>query len=341
MSFQVTIQTSGHRFDVNPGESIVDAALRAGLMIPYSCRGGTCGSCLGEVLSGEVDYPQGLPPGLTAAEASSGKALFCQARARSDLTLAVREIREASQIAPRKLPCRVMKIEPLCHDVRRLYLKTPGSERLQYLPGQYIDILLGGGRRRGFSLAGTPDSSDLLELHIRRVPGGTFTGFVFEELKEGALLRLEGPFGQFYLREDSPRPLILMAGGTGFAPIKGILERAFQLGITRAMHFYWGVRSRRDLYLDDLARRWAEEHGNFRYIPVLSEPAADDAWDGRRGWVHEAVLADHPVLSGFDCYMSGPPPMIEAARGAFTDRGLPAGQLFFDAFDFATDPTSA
>lgn len=336
-SYTVTLQPGGHSFSVEPGESVLTAALRQGLVIPYSCRGGTCGSCMGKVLSGRVDYADGLPPALSEAEAASGSALFCQARACSDLTIAVREVRQGSDIPPRKLPARVVKIEDLSHDVRRLYLKTPGSERLQFLAGQYIDILLPGGKRRGFSLANAPHDDELLELHVRLVPGGQFTRYVFEEMKEGALLRLEGPFGQFYLRKESPRPILLMGGGTGFAPLKGIIEHAFHVGVDRPMHLYWGVRARRDLYLDALPRRWAESHPNFSYVPVLSEPAAEDDWRGETGLVHQALLRHHPRLADYDVYMSGPPPMIEAAKREFLMHGLPSERLYFDSFDFAKD----
>jgi CDP-4-dehydro-6-deoxyglucose reductase len=337
MSYEIIFEPSGQKISAEAGENVLAAALRQGLMIPYSCRGGTCGSCMGKVLHGQIDYPHGLPPAITAAEAGAGGVLLCQARTQSDLRLQVREIRQAGDIVPRRLPARVVKIEQLAHDVRRLYLRTPGNERLQFLAGQYLEILLPGGKRRGFSLANAPHDDELLELHIRRVPGGQFTAQVFETMKEGALLRLEAPLGQFYLREDSPRPILLMAGGTGFAPIKGMLEHAFHLGIDRPMHFYWGVRSKRDLYLDALPRQWAEQHANFHYTPVLSEPLPEDAWDGRIGLVHNMLLVDHPQLQGYDLYMSGPPGMIAAARRDFAAHGLDPQHLHFDSFEFAGD----
>ncbi len=217
----------------------------------------------------------------------------------------------------------------------RLYLKLPNTERLQFLAGQYVDVLLADGRRRGFSLANPPHADDLLELHIRQVPGGFFTGFVFERMKDKALLRFQGPLGTFFLREDSPRPVILIGGGTGFAPLKGMLEHAFHSGWNRPLHLYWGARAKVDLYLDELPRRWIKEHPEFRYTPVLSEPRPEDDWQERTGWVHEAVAADYPDLSGHDVYMSGPPPMIEAARRVFAEQGLPSGQVFYDAFEFS------
>ncbi len=337
MSYTVTIQPSGHQISVNAGETVIDAALRQGIMIPYSCRGGTCGSCMGEVLSGEITYPDGLPPAITEAEAAEGKALFCRAQPLSDLEIRVREVRRGTDIVPRKVPARVVEIEDLSHDVRRLLLKMPANMRMPFFAGQYIDVLLPGGKRRGFSLANAPHDDDLLELHVRLVAGGQFTRFVFEEMKEGTLLRLEGPFGQFYLREDSDRPILMMGGGTGFAPLKGILEHAFQIGVGRPMHLYWGVRARRDLYLDALPRQWEREHPNFRYTPVLSEPEPGDDWQGRTGLVPEVLLADHPQLADYDVYMSGPPAMISAAKQLFLAHGLDPAHLYYDSFDFAPD----
>ncbi|WP_440997605.1 CDP-6-deoxy-delta-3,4-glucoseen reductase [Arhodomonas sp. SL1] len=339
MSYRVRIENTRHEFTVDEGESVLDAALRQGLILPYSCRGGTCGTCMGKVVEGEVRYPDDRrPPALSEAEEAVGQALFCQARPASDLAIEVREVRSAEDIQPRKLPCRVERLDELAHDVRRLWLRTPGNERLQFLPGQYIDFLLRGNRRRSFSLANPPHDDELLEIHVRQVPDGRFTGYVFQELKERALLRFEGPFGTFFLREDSPRPILMMAGGTGFAPIKSMLEHAFHHGFDRPIHFYWGVRGRRDLYLAELPEHWAAAHEHFHYTPVLSEPDPGDDWQGRTGFVHEAVLADYPDLSAYDVYMSGPPPMIDAARTAFLIHGLDPDHLYFDAFDYAVDP---
>lgn len=337
MSYIVTIQPSGHQISVNEGESIIDAALRQGIVIPYSCRGGTCGTCMGEVISGELSYPNGLPPAITEAEAAAGQALFCTATPRSDLEIRVREVRAGTDIVPRKLPARVVEITELSHDVRRLLLRPPANLRMPFFAGQYIDILLPGGRRRGFSLANAPHDDEFLELHVRLVAGGQFTKHVFSDMQEGALLRLEGPFGQFYLREDSERPILLMGGGTGFAPLKGILEHAFQIGVQRPMHLFWGVRAKRDLYLDDLPRQWAQAHPQFRYTPVLSHPEPADQWQGRTGLVPDVLLADYPDLSGYDIYMSGPPAMIEAAKQTFAEHGLDPAHLFYDSFDFAPD----
>lgn len=341
MNYKVTIEPSGHSFTVEDGESVLAAALRQGLMIPYSCRGGTCGTCMAKIVEGEIRYPgDQLPPALGEKESKVGQALLCQAEALSDLSIEVREVRTAGEIIPRKLPCRVARMEPLAHDVMRLYLKLPDTERLQFLAGQYIDILLRDGRRRSYSLANAPHDDIYLELHVRNVPGGEFSSRVFGDMKAKALLRLEGPLGSFYLREESDRPILMVAGGTGFAPVKSMLEHAFALGLERPIHFYWGVRAHRDLYMDELLRQWAEEHPNFRYTPCLSEAEPDDHWDGRIGLVHNMLLQDYSDLGGHDIYMSGPPGLISAARRDFAERGMDENRLFFDSFDYAADNRS-
>ena len=336
MPYHVTLQPSGHGFLVAEHESVLDAALREkGSVLPYGCRNGTCGSCMGAIVSGAVVYPDGRPPALSEREEAEGKALLCQARPRSDLVIEAREVKSGQDLPVKILPCRVERRELLAPDVMRLYLKPPSSERLQFLAGQYVDILLADGRRRGFSLANAPHADEALELHVRHVPGGFFTDYVFNKMKDKALLRFQGPLGTFFLREESSRPIVLMGGGTGFAPLKGMLEHAFHIGLDRSLHLYWGARARIDLYLDELPRQWEKERANFRYTPVLSEPRPEDDWTGRTGWVHEAVAADYPDLSGYEVYMSGPPPMIDAAKSTFAARGLPEDQLFYDSFDYS------
>lgn len=337
MSFKVRIEPSGHSFCVEYDETILDAALRHGFALPYGCRNGACGSCKGKLIEGDVSYGENFPPALSDDEMERGLALFCSARPKGDLVIEVREIGAAKDIPVKVLPCRVAKMERLNDDVMRLYLKLPATERLQYLAGQYIDFLLKDGRRRSFSIANAPHDDELLELHIRRVEGGRFTSEVFSKLKEKAILRFEGPLGSFFLREDSRGPIILMAGGTGFAPIKGIIEHAISEGMTRPMHLYWGARARADLYLDSLARQWAREHAHIDYTPVLSAPKPDDDWHGRRGYVHEAILADFGDLGPYQIYASGPPQMVKAGQTAFTERGLDPDNYFFDSFEYAAD----
>lgn len=333
MAFQVTIQSSGHQFSVESGETILDAALREGIGLPYGCRNGACGSCVASLISGAVRYPGGKPDAYTTAD----ETVICQAHPNSDLVIQVREVEAQRDITVKMLPCRAEHLQRLSHDVMLVQLKLPQTERLQFLAGQYIEFLLKDGRRRAFSIANPPHHDDYLELHIRHVPGGSFTGHVFDQMKDRALLRIEGPFGAFYLREDSPRPVLLIGGGTGMAPLKSILEHAFHIGFDRPVHLFWGVRARRDLYLGDLPREWEQRYPNFSYTAVLSEPADGDRWHGATGQVTEAVIERYPELGSFDIYMSGPPAMIEAATPAFAAHGAQPDHMFSDAFEFARD----
>ena len=312
--------------------------MRADLLIPYGCRNGACGSCKGELLEGEVDYGPHQASTLTDDEKRAGLALFCCARPRSDVTIRVREVRRAGDIPVKRLPVRVESIERAAPDVAVVRLKLPATERLQYLAGQYVDFLLKDGKRRSFSLATPPHDDTLLELHIRHIPGGFFTDPLFTTFKGREILRIEGPLGGFHLREDSDKPMIFVAGGTGFAPIKAMLLHAFHHEVDRPMVLYWGARALADLYLPQLPAQWQVEHPNFTFIPVLSEPGPDDAWPGRTGFVHQAVLDDFADLSGYQVYACGAPGMVEAARGSFTGtRGLPADEFFADSFTYAAE----
>ena len=335
MTYQVTIQNSGHRFGVEPFESILEAALRQGIILPYGCRNGACGSCMGTVTRGAVEYPSGAPDALSDADAAQHKALFCQAHPASDLTIQVREVDAAKDIEVRTLPCRVNKLEHLAHDVIRIYLKLPDTERLQFLAGQYIDVLLKDHAPRAFSIANAPHDDRFIELHIRNVSGGYFSAQVFNQMREKAMLRVTGPLGTFFLREDSDRPAILIGGGTGFAPIKGILEHAFHSGVQKPLHLFWGVRAKRDLYLEELPARWLQDHPNFSYTPVLSEPMPEDNWSGATGYVSDTVIREYPDLAGHDVYMGGPPVMVEAGHKLFMQHGLDESRFFSDAFEYA------
>ncbi|MGD8407593.1 MAG: CDP-6-deoxy-delta-3,4-glucoseen reductase [Thiohalophilus sp.] len=338
MSFSVKVEPSGHTFPVEENEPILDAALRHGLGLPYGCRNGACGSCMGKVAEGKIAYPNGERPlAITEEQDKAGMALFCQARASSNLVIETREVASGQDIQIRKLPTRIAEMSRLNHDVMLLKLKLPSTERLQFLAGQYVDFVLKDGRRRSFSLANAPHDDEYLELHIRHIEGGRFTGEVFDKMKVKDILRIEGPFGGFYLREESDRPMIFMAGGTGFAPIKGMLEHAFAMGIDRPMHLYWGVRAMRDLYMPELPERWEREYSNFTYTPVLSEPLPEDNWQGRTGYVHEALIQDHPQLAGYEIYASGPPPMVYAGQDVFPKHDLDLDHYFSDAFEYNKD----
>ncbi len=334
--YQITLTPSGHTFQVAADETVLEGALRQGIGLPYGCRNGACGSCKGIIVSGEFDYGVYQERTLSADEKSQGKALFCVGKPCSDMTLNVKEIGGASDIQIRTLPCRVEKKEFVAPDVAVLSLKLPAQERLQFMAGQYLDILLKDGKRRSFSMANAPHHDQFVELHIRLIPDGQFSGYVFNEMRDRAILRFEGPLGTFFLREDSDKPIIFMAGGTGFAPIKAVIEHALYTHIDREMVLYWGCRSLQDIYMRELPAQWQLEHPNFTFIPVLSDPKAEDNWQGRCGFVHQAIMDDFDSLAGYQIYACGAPIMIELGQKAFVAKGLPEDEFFADSFTYAT-----
>lgn len=335
--FKVSLANGERSFLVTEGETILTAALRQGVMLPYSCKNGTCGSCKGNVLEGEVHYPFHPPLALEREDYAAGRALMCQAEPLEDLVIQVREIEAVRDIEVRMLPARVIEKSQLSPSVIRLRLKLPRNQRLQFLAGQYVDVLLQGGKRRAFSIASCPSLEDEIELHIRHVEGGDFTGYVFDTMKVLDIVRFEGPLGNFFVRNDDPqRPMIMLGGGTGFAPLKSMIENLLEHGDKREIHLYWGARKREELYLDELPRQWAREHAHIHYHQAVSEE--DHTGEGYfAGLAHEAVLADHPNLAGFDVYMSGPPGMIDAARQALREHGLNPDRLYYDSFEFGLD----
>jgi CDP-4-dehydro-6-deoxyglucose reductase len=331
MTCQVTIKPSNHVFTVSGDETILDGALREGFPIAYGCRDGACGSCKGKVLEGRVDYGDYQEKALSDDDKKKGYALFCQAKPLTDVVIECREISAIKDIQVRTLPCRLQRLEKLAPDVMMLHLRLPASERLQFLAGQYIDILTKSGLRRSLSLANPPHDDAVLQLHLRDY-GGPFSRYVFDTLKEKDILRIEGPLGTFFLREESDKPIILLASGTGFAPIKAIIEHAIHKKIKRPMTLYRGCRVRADLYLSELAENWATFH-SIRYIPVLSDAKPDDHWKGRTGLVHRTVMEDFPDMSGYQIYACGAPIVIESARRDFVEQcKLPADEFYADAF---------
>ncbi|MES0873220.1 2Fe-2S iron-sulfur cluster-binding protein [Sinimarinibacterium thermocellulolyticum] len=326
-------------FEVSPDETVLQAGLRHHLALPFGCQSGGCASCRVRKLEGLVEYPF-PPPGLSAAEVEAGYILMCLARPRSDLLLDLHQPPQLDALRPRQLPCRVQSRTWLAHDVLGLSLKLPrgsaSAGAFTWMPGQYIDLLLDDGRRRSFSLANAPQvdaTNPTLELHIRVAPGGRFAQWAAHEMPERAILRFEGPLGAFYLRDDAARPTVMVAGGTGIAPIHAMLEALTRDACERRVYLYWGVRAQRDLYLHERLTQWSRRHAWLRYVPVLSEP--EPGWDGATGLVHEAVLRAHPVLRGFAAYLSGPPAMVRAGKQAFAAAGLDADHLFYDSFDYA------
>ena len=339
MAFRITIEPEKIKFQAEQGETLLEAALRQSVELPYGCRSGNCGSCAARIIKGEVDY-ESQPAALTEERRAQGEAILCKAYPRSDITL-YHEHTGDHVMPVRSLRCRIEEKKQLNHDVIGLKIKLAGDERLQYLAGQYVEFILQDGRRRAFSIANAPHKDELIEFHIRHVPGGVFTDHLFEDMPDRGMLRIEGPMGSFYLREDSDRPVILMGGGTGFGPLKAIIEHAVYTGFSRPIHLYMGVRALRDLYMQDMVEGWLKQCANLRFIAVLSDALPEDNWQGETGFVHDIVARDHADLSPFDIYMSGPPPMINAALEVFLVQGAQREHMFSDAFEYSVDAAAA
>lgn len=331
--FEISSVPCGHVVTARQGETILEASLRQDINLPYICRDGACGACKGTILKGTVDYGTYQEGVLTDAEKAAGKALFCCAKPLSDLSIECHEVDELKRFPIKSLKFRVQKMTRAAQHVMLLDLRHEGDERFNFIAGQYVAVQLDDGTKRSYSVANAPYESDRLELHIRQVPGGKFTGHVFNDgMKEGDVLQVEGPYGSFFLHEDSDKPIIFMAGNTGFAPIKSMVEHAFKIGLNRPMALYWGVKTPADFYLMDLPEKWQQEHDNFKFIPVLSESKPEYNWQGRTGLVTEAILQDYPELNNHQIYACGPPAMVDAGRAPFMGRGLPEDQYFSDAF---------
>ena len=339
MSFKVTLQPSGRSFEVARDEPVLAAAIRAGVGLPYGCRDGACGSCKSRLVEGRVIHGVHQHKALSIAEEEEGWTLTCCATPQTDLVIEARTVPGAGEFAVQKMPCRIASIARPAPDVAVLKLQLPANVVLKYHAGQYIEFILRDGARRSYSKANAPHRAvEGLELHVRHMPGGKFTDHVFGGLKEKDILRLEGPFGSFYLREDSERPIVLLASGTGFAPIKAIVEQMQFKAITRPAVLYWGCRTRADLYLHDWAVETAAAMPSLRYVPVLSEPKPEDAWTGRTGFVHHVVMEDLPDLGAHEVYACGAPIMVDSAQRDLVARcGLPADCFYADAFTSEAD----
>lgn len=339
MSFHVTVQPSGRAFDVPNDETILNAAMREGVGLPYGCKDGACGSCKCKMLDGRVVHGQHQDKALSADEEAAGFILTCCAKPQTDVVLESRTVVGAGDHPVIKMPCRVASITRAAPDVALLNLQLPANNTFGYRAGQYVEFILRDNSRRCYSMASAPQASNSeIELHIRHMPGGKFTDHVFGALKEKDILRVEGPFGTFFLREDTDKPIVLLASGTGFAPIKALIEHMRAQGITRTVTLYWGARVKADLYLNDWAEQAASEMPQLRYVPVLSDATPADAWGGRTGFVHQAVMADHPDLSGYEVYACGAPIMVDSARRDFVAQcGLPGEAFFADSFTSEAD----
>jgi len=344
----VRIDPQGRTLRVAASAPVLEAALAAGLNLPHSCKSGHCGSCRAQLVSGDIRYPNGRPLGLSPEEERNGYVLLCQARALSDLVVQARLVASVADVEIKTLPARIARLTPLAPDVMQVLLRLPAVERLRFHAGQYLDVLLEGGRRRSFSIASPPHDNEFLELHVRRVSGGGFSERLFgagaagggqpapASLAVGSLLRIEGPVGQFSYRDGSG-PVLMIAGGTGFAPLKSMLRHVLETGLNRDIHLFWGARHTRDVYEEALVLDWVGRHPRLKFTAVLSEATAVETAHTRVGFVHEAALQDYPDLSAFEVYAAGPPAMIEAIRASFPRHGLPSERLYFDSFDYAPD----
>jgi CDP-4-dehydro-6-deoxyglucose reductase len=343
MTCQVTLQPSGRSFQMSRDEAVLPAAMRAGIGLPYGCRDGACGSCKSRLLEGRVIHGAHQLKALSVEEEEAGFMLTCCAMPQTDLVIEARTVPGAGEFAVQKMPCRVSALRRPAPDVAILTLQLPANTVLRYHAGQYVEFILQDGKRRSYSMANAPHRAAAgLELHLRHTPGGLFTDHVFGAMKEKDILRIEGPFGSFYLREDSTAPIVLLASGTGFAPIKALIEHMQFKRIDRPTVLYWGCRSRADLYLHDWALQAASETPHLRYIPVLSEPRAEDRWTGRTGLVHQAVMAGLPDLGGHQVYACGAPVMVDAAQRDFIERcGLSPDDFFADSFVTEADKQRA
>jgi CDP-4-dehydro-6-deoxyglucose reductase len=337
-SFQITVEPSGRTFVSTQDETILSAGIRQGINLPYGCKDGACGSCKCKKLSGSVVHGKHLSKALSDDERTQGFVLTCCASATSDVVLASRQVVSENAWPIKKMPARVVSLQKVSTDVIVMKLQLPANEPLQYHAGQYVEFLLKDGVRRSYSMANAPHLvAQGLELHIRHMPGGKFTDHVFGSMQEKEILRIEGPYGSFYLREDSPKPMLLLASGTGFAPIKALIEQIQFKGITRAITLYWGGRRPSDLYLDAWVKTKQTEMPNLRYVPVVSDALPEDDWQGRTGFVHRAVLQDLPDLSGYQVYACGAPIVVESARADYLRAGLPEDEFYADAFTSEAD----
>jgi len=344
LQYQVELKKSGRTFLVEEDETVLDAAIRQGIQLPYGCKNGACGSCKGKLLEGHIQHGEHSQSALSPLDETAGATLLCCAHPKSNVVIDVREIQGGGDIPVRKVPCRIQTISYPSNDVAILQLQLPASERFQFLAGQYLEFLLKDNKRRAYSIASAPHQEGPIELHIRHLPGGLFTDPLFGQaadgkpIKEKDILRFEGPQGSFFLREDTQKPIIFLASGTGFAPIKSILLHMREKRIEREIHFYWGGRRPQDLYMDSLCKEFASTMPHFHYIPVISEAQPEDHWTGRTGFVHRAVMDDFSDLSMFQVYACGAPIVIQSAQNDFIKQcGLPDDEFYADSFTSEAD----
>ena len=337
-SFAITVQPSGIQFQAQAGESLLAAGIRQGIGLPYGCKDGACGSCKCKLVSGQVQQSNFQRKALSEEEEAQGFVLTCSASAMSDITLESRQVTPAGALPVKKMPTRVSSLVRKTDDVVVMQLQLPANDTFVYRAGQYVEFILRDGARRSYSMANAPSHGPGVELHVRHMPGGRFTDLVFGSMKEKDILRIEGPMGSFFLREESEKPMVFLASGTGFAPLKALLEHMQHCGITRPVTLYWGGRRPADLYMEDWVQAQCAAMPHMHYVPVVSDALPEDAWQGRTGFVHRAVLEDFPDLSGHQVYACGAPVVVDSARRDFcAQAGLPADEFFADAFTSEAD----
>lgn len=345
MPFNVTVQPSGRSFSAQPDEALLAAAIRQGIGLPYGCKDGACGSCKCKKTSGTVTHGPHQLKALSLAEEASGLILTCCAVAHSNIVIESRQVTDESAYPIKKMPVRVSGLQTASPDVMLMRLQLPASDVFKYHAGQYVEFLLKDGSRRAYSMGNAPHQqldNPGVELHIRHTPGGKFTGHVFGGMKEKEILRIEGPYGSFFLREDSNKPVIFVASGTGFAPIKAIIEHMQFKKIMRPAVLYWGGRRPADLYLDAWVRQQLPLMPNLRYVPVVSNALPEDNWTGRTGFVHLAALENIADMSGCQVYACGAPIVVESARAAYIAKAkLNPDEFFADSFTTEADKAKA
>lgn len=323
----VTLPQIQRRVPVPEGGTVLDAALRAGAPFPHGCRSGRCGSCKSELLSGEVEMLQHSPFALTEAERASGQILACRAVPKTDVTVAWLDDEFIEKPAIRQ-KAQVIARDRMTHDILRLRLALEAPEKFRFAAGQYLNLTMADAPMRSYSMANRPDEA-IVELHIRQVPEGRTSTAIHRDLAVGDQVEIEGPCGSAYLRDAHDGPIIALAGGSGLAPIKSIVETALHAGMAQPVWLYFGVRKEEDLYLVDHFEGLARQFANLTFVPVLSQA---EATPHRTGFVTDALAFDHHSLTGARAYVAGPPGMVDAAHAVLAERGVTAANIHADVF---------
>lgn len=332
MTAKVHLLPSDHEFDAEPGESLLEAALRSGLSIRYSCNSGSCGECRARLVSGRLGEVAHHDYVFSQRDRDTGQFLLCRATTTSDLVLEAVEARGVADVPVQQLTTQVIKLVKLCDDVMDVHLRTPRSNTLWFLAGQHVRLAIKGVEPRNKSIASCPCNGMVLQFHVRHTPGDPFAEYVFNCLKVRDSVEVEGPFGDFILDEESSRPIIYVAFETGFAPIKSLIEHAISLEMNQPMRLYWIAREAQDHYLANYCRAWHDALDDFDFIEITGDTTAEERTSAEQAMAlgTKRLLADHPDLCGFDVYINGPDTLFAEMRAALLAKGLPAERLFVD-----------